>query len=215
MNIIRITIKPNCSNIINKKYYEPIICKLMNDSSLFFPNKPILMNDQQSNGESDYYDTYNNKYEVKLLINKKQGEMLGKDVDKDIIGFFDEIRAELHEFGNHISNNEVFDIEDTQFYKIVYERVNSIKDDENILLFIPFPIFPDSEDLLVFSHFSDFAQKVYDKLRENNVIKCREFYYIYPAQDGKNCVIRKPDIRMKEFVYTEDFQNYFIFERVN
>lgn len=215
INIVRITIKPNCSNIINKKYYEPLICKLMNDSSMFFPNKPIMMNDFQSNGESDFYDAKNNKYEVKLLLDKKQGKMLGRNVDKDVIGFFDEIKAELQEFGNHLSNNEFFDIEDSQFYKIVNERVKSVKDDENILLFIPFPIFPDSKELSVFNRFTDFAQKVYDKLLENDVIRCRDFYYIYPSQDGDTCVIRQPDTRHKEFVYTEDFQNYYVFERVN
>ena len=218
INIFRIRMNTESDRIIKKEVYEPFICNIMNESSYFFKNKPIIMNNNkhgQSNGEPDFLDAKNNKYEVKLMINTKQGNMLGRDDKKDIQGFINEIVTELQEFGNHINNNDIIDIEDTIFYKIVEKRVESIEDDENIVLFIPFPIFPDRKDLIFLSDFTDFAQKVYDELVKNELIGEREFYYVYPAQDGNSIVVRNPKIRKKEFLNSPDFKKYFVYESVN
>ena len=87
-NVIRIRYTEECSKLIDNRIYEPLVLELMNRSTRFFSDKPIRHIEDQSHGESDFVDSNGRKYEVKSIIDSNQGRMLGRDVNKDIEGFF-------------------------------------------------------------------------------------------------------------------------------
>ena len=209
-NIVRIRYTDDCGKFIDARFYEPLILELMNRSKLFFC-KPVKHNENQSHSESDFEDSIGKKYEAKLIINQSQGQKLGRKINKDIEGFFNEVLKELTEFGTRIKADGFVDIESTKLYSIIKER---IEPDENVILFIPFPLFPEIENSFFRGRCTDCAQAVYNKLQEHNIIGDREFYYIYPIQDGVKYVIRNPKSRQKDFIGMPEYTDYLIFQRI-
>lgn len=212
-NIVRIRYTDDCGKFIDARFYEPLILELMNRSKLFF-SKPVKHNENQAHSESDFEDSIGRKYESKLIINQSQGQKLGRKINKDIEGFFNEVIKELTEFGNSMKKDGFVDIESTKLYSIIKERLEHIKPDENIILFIPFPLFPEIEGCFFWGQFTDCAQAVYNKLAENSLIGNREFFYIYPIQDGEKYIIRNPRTRQKDYIAMPEYTDYLIFERV-
>ena len=187
----------------------------MNRSTVFFEYKPITRYKDQSNGEPDFADSTRKKYDAKLLINKNQGKKLGQDINKDIIGFFNEIMGELTEFGDKMKRDRSLSIEETKFYKIAKERVESCKMDENIILFIPFPISFDMVGSVFLERATDSAQAVYEKLKENGLIAGREFYYVYPLRDGIHFAIRNAETRDRDYIPMPQYQEALSFELID
>lgn len=212
-NIVRIRYTNDCSKFIDARFYEPLILELMNRSVLFF-SKPVRHNENQSHSESDFEDSTGKKYEAKLIINQSQGSKMGRSINKDIEGFFNEILKELTEFGNSMKKDGFVDVESTKLYSIIKDRLKNIKPDENIILFIPFPLFPEIEGSFFWGQFTDCAQATYNKLVENGIIGNREFYYIYPTQDGIKYVIRKPKTKQKDYIAMPEYTDYLAFERL-
>ena len=198
--------------IIKKETLEPIILKLLNRSTKVFEGKKFNRNEKQSRGESDYFDNNKTKYELKILFDDIQGRTLGKK-DSDVETFLQLMVEELCEFSNRINNRDENLIEGMKLYEVVVKNLNAIKEDENIIFFLPFPISPSIEGSVIWEEMTDYPQAIYDRLEENELINGREFYYIYPAEDGCNYILRDPKRRIREKIPMQEFSGFVKFIR--
>ena len=212
--LTRIRFKEDCSKYIKKEYYELLIWELMKHSKKFFNDKSITWCKEQSKGEPDFIDGSGVKYDAKLIIDTIQGSMLGRDKGKDVVGFFREIQRELMEFGDKMKRDGELSIQETKFFKIVKKRVLDCKFDENIILFIPFPIGLDIEESIIWNRLTDCAQSVYNAIRDENLVGDRDFYYIYPMRDGMRYVIRNPKNNERDYILLPEYQDSLCFEIV-
>ena len=93
------------------------------------------------------------------------------------------------------------------------ERIVSLKDDENGILFIPFPVVDDNVDLVFLQKTTDFLQATYDRLKEQGYIGKRRIYFIYPSMKAHEYVLRN-DNRIREFIMCPDMKDFISFETV-
>ena len=71
------TIHNDIKDLIKPGNYERIILDLMNASKMIFPSQYIHQ-DNQANGECDSVDIVTGeKFDAKILIGKRQGQMIG------------------------------------------------------------------------------------------------------------------------------------------
>ena len=84
--------------------------------------------------------------------------------------------------------------------------------DENIILFIPFPISLDVVGSFFLEKTTDSAQVVYGKLKEHGLVAGREFYYVYPLRDCLHFAIRNAETRERDYVYAPEYQDILSYE---
>lgn len=86
-------IKENYKELLDKNIYEVLLCKIMNESKIVFPDKykQIL---EQSNGESDFVSDSGEFLDAKLLFYSQQALNIKKH---DINNFMKNIQTEQNE----------------------------------------------------------------------------------------------------------------------
>ena len=92
--------------IIKNGNYEKYVMEIMNKSKTIFNNIHVSPNKEQSHGESDFVDQDGNKYEAKLIIDKKQGEIIGQsknDIDDWINDMIKEC-SEISDISSYMDN---------------------------------------------------------------------------------------------------------------
>ena len=117
-----VRINDEFKNIIKSGNYEELILKLMNKSTKLFPNNYERVI-SQSHGECDFIDLKTfEKYDAKLLLNKKQGNWLGSknsNFEKWIQSMIDEIA----DYSEIIKDRKW----DEEIEKIVLSAIDEIK----------------------------------------------------------------------------------------
>jgi len=203
-----VRINDEFKNIIKSGNYEELILKLMNKSTKLFPNNYERVI-SQSHGECDFIDLKTfEKYDAKLLLNKKQGNWLGSknsNFEKWIQSMIDEI-ADYSEIIKDRKWDE--EIEKLSLYQIMENTIKKEPEDENIIFFIPFTIVPDSSGMIFNQFVSDILTFIYDSLEKNNVIGKRKIYVLYVGI-AKELIIRYMNKRgVREYFSNEELAEY-------
>lgn len=63
----KVLLKEKFKDLLDKKIYEKIILKIMNDSKIVFPEKYKYI-EEQSNNESDFLSSSNREIDAKILF---------------------------------------------------------------------------------------------------------------------------------------------------
>lgn len=192
--------------IIKSGNYEKIILDIMNSSKKMFPNKYIHQ-EEQSHGECDFVDLVTKeKYDAKLPLYKKQGELLGSN-NYDYEAWFKSMMNEAAEFSNVIENRGNYKAEELTLYKVIGDRLATIKEDENLILFFPFPIVTDVPDSVFLQFASNILTFVFDALKKNGLVGNRKIYAVYPCMSDY-LAIRFLNERTCEYVSTQPLNKY-------
>ena len=202
----------NIIGAFNKNVYEAAVLKIMNDSKNVFPSIYERV-DIQSNGECDFCDkTTGVKFDAKLPFEEKQIKRLtnGKKYAPDFDGWIKEMCEEAREYYFCICKNKK--ISETNLYRIIKEKMEKDKKDENIVFFIPFPI-TDSSPCSIYDQFStDFLKAIYEELEKNSILKGRMVYAIYPSTQKNIFAVRNLNHCYCDFVKCDMFDEYFSYE---
>lgn len=185
MNSIKINyiIQDNYKDLINKDIYETVVLKIMNKSSIVFPEKYKHI-DEQSNGESDFISINSGELiDAKTIFPKKQCESLSFGNLND---FYEMIIMETNDVFEALMNKKD-DLNSTMLYKEIINAFCKIKPKENIIVFIPFPFTLEFEGSISSLLASDiFSQIIFDIKKNNiNFFKEHKIYFIYPNLENK------------------------------
>lgn len=201
-----VTFDDSFKKIIQGGNYEKVILSILNQSKKLLPNN-FKHNDTQFNGECDFVDlTNNDKYDAKLLFTKKQGELIGSK-NSDYEKWIQSMREMELEFGDFIEKRGKIPIETLKVYKVMEKRLMSVKEDENIILFIPYPIVLDCPNSVFTQLTGDILSNVFSKLVANKKVGERKVYFIYPCID--NCIVlRYMNTGTREYFSAEILKPY-------
>lgn len=200
-------------DILKRQQYELLVLDILNKSVKMIRNLPLRRIDKQSNNEPDFLDTADNKYDVKLLIDKKQGEYIGNRKN-DIIQWINSMMDESSEFSEYIYRHEQFELTTTKLYIVMKEKLNSLKEDETGILFCPYPIVNDSKYHVFLQLATDFLQAVYDKLESDGYVKCKGVYFLYPSMEKNVVCLRNGKSGIREFIESRELGKYISYDTV-
>lgn len=207
-----ITINDSFRELIKSHNYEKYVWSIINSSKEIFPDFRFTHIEDQAHGESDFLDQFGKRYDAKLVFDQDQGRLIG-DSRNDLLNWVNDMLNEKTEFSEIIDNRSITMVESTKLYGIMKARLNSVKDDENAILFIPFPIVDDIKGSVFLFLVTDFLQAVYDRLAENGYIGNREVYFIYPSMMPHEYVLRDSK-RKREFITCRDLECFILYESV-
>ena len=204
-----VTIFEGLKTIIKSGNYEKVILEIMNSSKRIFTSQYIHQQ-EQSRGECDFVDAVNDeKYDAKLPFCNNQGKLLGSN-NCDYEAWLKTMIDESSEFGNIAENRGKIKTEELALYKIIKERLTSVKEDENLILFFPFPIVACDVHGSVFLQFaSNILTSVFDALEKNGLVNNRKIFAICPCMDN-HLATRYLNKRTCEYVSDEPLKNILI-----
>ena len=117
-----VTISDSFRDILKRQRYEELVLTTINKSQTLIENRPLSRVTEQSNNEPDYLDTKGNKYDVKLLLDSKQGALIGERKN-DLQQWIHSMMNECGEFNNCIRNRCIANVQNTQLYGSSLETV--------------------------------------------------------------------------------------------
>lgn len=204
--------------LFDKKNYEIIVLRLMNESKTVF-NGTYSMVPEQSNGECDFVDNSSGeKYDAKLPFLPNQIEMLtdGKRHKPELEKWITDLMKEQAEYNPiAIRNDPSYDIGNTKLYSIMKAQIERDKIDENVIFFLPYPITLCVRDSIFLQFASDYLNAIYDRLKQEINIQNRRIYAIYPSSEKNTFVLRNIGSYSKEYIQYDDAERYFYYEVVN
>ncbi len=158
-----ITVSDEFRNFIKRQNYEQYVYAIVNKSTKIFREVSFTKIEEQSHGECDFIDSHGIKYDVKLLFNQQQGQLIGNPKNT-LIQWIQKMENEKTEFSKSITERDLSYVESTKLYMIMRERIQSLEADENAILFIPYPIVQDLESSIFLQFATDFCfnQKSYE-----------------------------------------------------
>lgn len=114
-------IKENYKELLDKSIYELLLCEIMNESKIVFPDKykQIL---EQSNGESDFVSDNGEFLDAKLLFYSQQALNIKKH---DIDNFMKSIQTEQNEVYDTIVQEK--NVSDNLLFVEIKERLEKMK----------------------------------------------------------------------------------------
>lgn len=197
-------------NLIKAQNYELYVMKIISRSKLIFSGVSFERIADQSHGESDFIDSNGQFYDAKLLFDKKQGALIG-DKKNEITQWLQVMLDEKTEFGNVIHQRDLSLITKTKLYQITEKRLSSVKPNEHVIFFIPFPIVDEYKDSVFLQFATDFLQAVYNALVRNNLVGDRKVYFIYPSVQTHKYVLRD-DKSHREYIVCEELDDFIRYE---
>ena len=199
-----IFLSDNLYKIFQGGRYEEFLCDLMNESTIIFPNN-YLHKEKQSNGECDFIDTQSKKkYDAKLPFNPEIGKAIGGE--HDYLKWYKLFLTMEEEFSEIVEKQGISQIKNSRLYNIIYDRLNSTKPDENIILFFPLTIVPDLQDLFMGLISSDVLTIIYDEIKKQCNLE-KEIIVIYPDGIG-NWVLRRLNNNEREYLKYDKLKKY-------
>ena len=195
---------------IKNRKYETYILSIIEKSEVIFAGKSFFPVENQAHGEPDFYDNNGEKYEVKLLIDSTQGELLGEKKN-DIRSWFNSMNRIAEEYATLVQAGKMSDIRSLSLYKTMRARIEAVEKDEKAILFIPFSIVLDNKHS-IFSQFAlDLIQAVYNQLDKDGVIDGRDVFFIYPSTDKGEYVLRDSNYH-REYIKLPELDELVTFE---
>ena len=209
------TISDDLKTLIQGGNYEKYILSLMNESKIIFPGT-YVQNKDQSHNQCDFYDVETlEKFEAKLPFDKKEGELICSNNSnlKEWISF---MMAEEEEFGDKIiTHRGQYTIDCLQLYKTIEKRLKSVQQDENAIIFFPYPITfdfePVGDEVAIHQLVSDILSSIFRELKRNGVVGDKKVYTIYPTIDEKFALRCLNDDRREYLVYDE-MNKFFLYK---
>lgn len=206
---IHATISDNFKLLIKKGNYEKLIFELLKKSTRLFPNQYEHIA-TQSHGECDFIDLKTGeKYDAKLPITTKQGKWIGSN-NSCFKNWIESMINECSEYTKKtikqrdLQNNP----EDLELYKILKNKIERDKADENIIFFFPYPVVKETSENIHGQFALDILSSIFDDLEKNGIVNGRKIYAIYPTIDNKIC-IRLLNTWVREWFPSDDL-NYYI-----
>ena len=193
-------------SLIKAQKYEKYVLAIIKRSTVFFKGCSFEQMSSQAHGECDFVDNKKRKYDAKLIFDEHQGQLIG-DPKNDFIKWLQEMTNEKSEYSECIRKRNNSFLANTRFYEILKARIETVKDDETAILFIPFPIVDDSPESLILQQTTDFLQAVYDKLVEDGAVNCMAVYFIYPSMEPNVYVLRN-ETRKREYIRCDELGEF-------
>lgn len=171
-------------DLLNKNINQKIVLDIINSSRVVFPGlyKEIV---EQSNNESDYVSSLGINYDFKILFKEEQCQVLAFR-NGSLVDFMNIVCAETSDIYDSFIGNNSTKIDETILYKEIKRRLKLSKENEIIILFIPFPLTLEFKDSLstiiegdIFLFLWDFIVK-----NEPELVKKNEVFIIYPCLDN-------------------------------
>lgn len=186
-------------NLFNNRCYEKYVYCLLGKSTEIFAGLTFTWIESQPCGECDFKDNHDVKYDAKLLIDSKQGALIGEKKN-DIVLWIEDTIKEINEFPQRLQETQDYTfIPDTRLYKIMKERINTVNQDENVIFFSPFPLVTDSQYNYLTPFCTDYLDAVYECMMKEGLIGNRRVYYIYHSQEQGIYVLRN-DHSAREYI---------------
>lgn len=176
---MRWNVKKGYKDLIQKEKYELVLLDVMNSSQIVFP-KTYKHIEEQSDGESDYITTDGDEYQdAKVLFYQEQCKAIKCD---EINAFFNELLAEINEIYELVSQGDVERLQETKLFAEMNRRINSIKENEDLILFFPFAITDENSKSLTGNCGNDIFSHIIYKIREKfpSKVNNMKIYMIYP-----------------------------------
>ena len=200
-------------DLIKNRRYEEYVFLIISRAQHIFQGKSFRENDSQAHGECDFVDSIGEKYDAKLLIDEKQGKLIGERKN-DIMDWIRDTIREINEYSQILPCQDYSFIPSTRLYSIMKERLASLKEDENALFFSPYPLVPDTQYSKWIQFGTDFLDAVYRSLKENGLVGDRKVFFIYPSHDTDYYVLRNAELG-QESIYVPEMKPFISFKIVN
>ena len=209
--VLKASLSEELKSFVQSGNYEPYILALMNKSKTVFPGQ-YGHYEKQHHSQCDFYDLATaEKYEAKLPFDKTEGKLLCSN-SANLKNWIEYMMDEEAEFGEHIIHQgESYKIEHLRLYKTLEKRLNTVQEDENAIFFFPYPITLDLEEKGEVSllHFcGDILSSIFRVLVQNDIIRGRKVYAIYPSADRK-IVLRCLNTNQREYLISEKINSVF------
>ena len=202
------SISVDVKKLMQGSAYEKVLYDLMQASLLVFPGHYEHI-EQQPNKECDFIEITNKtKYDAKLVMTTQMGEAF-LSRNGNVNTYVEEMHKETVEFSDHFQT-ERKRIEDHKLYKIIAKNIKKTQEDENVILFIPYPVVPDAENFPL-KGAKDFLTFIYKALVLNKIVGTRTVYAIYLAGDGK-VVLRNMSTDDREYLDCPELNKYIRYE---
>lgn len=200
------TISEKFSKLINKDYYEPVLCNLMNASSEVFAGEYELIL-EQSSGQCDFVDKKTGeKYDAKLPFRKTHGKLIGSK-HHDFKKWLELMLDEVAQYGEDVRTTRGQNIASLELYKTIVERLDTVEADENAIFFFPYPIVIDGREAGILVLVSDFLDAIFRTLKKENRIGSRKIYVVYPGYD-ESIVLRCLNNNLREYLSIPELDEY-------
>ena len=196
-----VSISKDIKELIQSRTYEKIICNLMNESVILFPNSYKQVS-SQSHGECDFVDTFTEKkYDAKLLFSNTQCQIIAKGIDS-LATWVRDVLNELTVASEKLINKDWKGIRDTSLYKEMLDRLLHVANDENGILFIPFPIVPAVRQSIFLQFAYDIVSVTFNAISEDYPDSCsgKDIVMIYPSPIDQLTVLRDLKTNRKEYL---------------
>lgn len=199
-------------DLFKRQEYEKYILTIINRSDKIFRGLSFESVPEQSAGQCDFIDNHGAKYDAKLLFDKEQGQLIG-DPKNDVQQWIEAMQDEKTEFGESIRRRDLTFVDNTRLFGIMKKRVESLKNDENGIMFIPFPIVDDFKGSIFLQLATDFLQATFDRLKDQNCVGTRRIYFIYPSSNPHEYVLRNEN-RIREYIICPELKDFISFSTV-
>ena len=187
------TVSEALRDLVHRQHYEDYVFEIISNSKIIFKNCRFERVNEQSHGECDFIGVNckdknkKKKYEVKLLFDKEIGALIGERKNNLTMGI-ERLLEQRSEYGEILMQG-VSDVSSTKLYQITKRRLSTVKNDENAIFFIPFPVVEYDKDDVYYQFATDFIQAIYKQLDKDGLTEGREIFFIYPAvEDDLYCI---------------------------
>jgi len=201
--LVEIWIGDTFKNLIKNGRYEILIGGLMNASKYVFEGEYEHI-ESQANGECDFVEkNTRKKFDAKLCFNKSEGKMIGAPKGEMI--------KWLEEMNEYFADVKPYSLpQELKIYKFLKDKLNTIKDDENLIVYIPFPMMLDIPEVcnLLTSTTLDIAV---EELKNEGITKGRQIFAIFPINNGM--ALYDIEKNLVEKVNGEEFEKHLFFKR--
>ena len=209
------TISDELKTFIQNGNYEKYVLGLMNESKIIFPGT-YAQNEDQSQSQCDFYDVdTKEKFEAKLPFDKKEGKLICSNNAnlKEWISF---MMTEEEEFGDKIiTHRGQYTVDCLKLYKTIEKRLKTVQQDENAIIFFPYPITfdfePIGDEVAIHQLVSDILSSIFRELKRNSIIGNRKVYAIYPTIDEK-FALRCLNNDRREYLVCEELNEIFLYK---
>lgn len=183
---VRICISDRYVELLNKDLYEPVVLEIMNDSEIVFPDqyRRIL---NQSHGESDYCNVNTGQMiDAKLLFKEKQCYMLSRGKE-ELQKWLNSLKEEVEELFEAIKSDNKRELNTSMLYFEMTQRLRSIKQDEDVVLFMPYPLAVGYKNGTISYLNVNIFQVLFDDMKKNcpEIVLGKRVYVIYPSLDDR------------------------------
>lgn len=202
-----VSISPKFRDIVKRQRYEKEVLSIIQRSAVLFKGRCFSYVEKQSNGECDFIDNSNRKYDVKLLIDTQQGTLIGEKKN-DLLDWIRTMIDECCEYSQIVLLRDKSAVQGTKLYNVMQQRIQSVKNDENAILFCPYPIVEDIRGAIFVQFNTDFLQAVYDLLRDKGYVCCQSVYFLYPSMEESVYVLRNAETRVREYLDAPELSEY-------